>query len=149
MRIELRAQRKRFVNYGVLIDYVALCFLHFVQPVLSYGCEIWGLEHPDSWRQMSSIHHMFMKHTLHVRRSTPSDIVLCELKYVPKRKPRTTPGFHVSLVRFLYISSDTKYKLQYVGRLADLPDDRLVKQAFTHAQQRNSITTRFQKLSSW
>ena len=83
MRIELRAQRKRFVNYGVLIDYVALCFLHFVQPVLSYGCEIWGLEHPDSWRQMSSIHHMFMKHTLHVRRSTPSDIVLCELGQVP------------------------------------------------------------------
>ena len=34
--------------------------------------------------------------------------------------------------------------LQYVGRLVDLPDDRLVKQAFTHAQ-----TTWFLEMSSW
>ena len=57
-----------------------------------------------------------MKRTLHVRRSTPSDIVLCELGQVP-------------LHPFWY-----KMLLQYVGRLVDLPDDRLVKQAFTHAQ---------------
>ena len=37
--------------------------------------------------------------------------------------------------------------LQYVGQLVELPDDRLVKQAFTHAQQQN--TTWFQKLSCW
>ena len=40
-----------------------------------------------------------------------------------------------------------KMLLQYVGRLFDLPNDRLVKQAFTHAQQQK--TTWFQKLSSW
>ena len=40
-----------------------------------------------------------------------------------------------------------KMRLQCVGRLVDLPDDRLVKQAFTHAQQQN--TTWLQKLSSW
>ena len=34
-----------------------------------------------------------------------------------------------------------------VGRLVDLPDDRLVKQAFTHAQQQK--TTWFQNVSSW
>ena len=102
-------------------------FSSLVQPLLSYGCEIWGLEHPDSWRQMLSIHHIFMKRTLHVCRSTPSDIVLCELGQVP-------------LHLFCY-----KMLLQYVGRLVDLPDDRLVKQAFTHAQQK---TTWFQNLSS-
>ena len=39
-----------------------------------------------------------------------------------------------------------KMLLQYVGRLVGLPNDRLVKQAFTHAQQQK--TTWFQKLSS-
>ena len=67
--------------------------------------------------------------TLHVRRSTPNDIILCELGQVP-------------LHLFWY-----KMLLQYVGRLVDLPNDRLVKQAFTHAQQQK--TTWFQKLSSW
>ena len=96
-------------------------FSSLVQPLLSYGCEIWGLEHPDSWRQILSIHHIFMKRTLHVCRSTPSDIVLCELGQVP-------------LHLFCY-----KMLLQYVGRLVDLPDDRLVKQAFTHAQQQKTF----------
>ena len=36
--------------------------------------------------------------------------------------------------------------LQYVGQLVDLPDDRLVKKAFSHAQQK---TTWLQKLSNW
>ena len=34
--------------------------------------------------------------------------------------------------------------LQYVGRLVDLPDDRLVKQAFTHAQQQQTTSTWFE-----
>ena len=42
-------------------------FSSLVQSVLSYGCEIWGLEHAINWRQMLSIHHMFTKRTLHVR----------------------------------------------------------------------------------
>ena len=104
-------------------------FSSLVQPVLSYGCEIWGLEHVNNWRQMSSIHHMFMKRTLHVGKSTPSDIILCELGQVP---------LHLFWHKML---------LQYVGRLVDLPNDRLVKQAFTHAQQQKTIW--FQKLSSW
>ena len=54
-------------------------------------------------------------------------------------------SFYVNLVP-LYILW-YKMLLQYVGRLVDLPNDRLVKQAFTHAQQQK--TTWFQKLSSW
>ena len=71
-------------------------------------------------------HHMFMSRTSHVRRSTPSYIILCELGQVP-------------LHLFWY-----KMLLHYVGRLVDLPNDRLVKQAVTHAQQQQ--TTWFQKL---
>ena len=40
-----------------------------------------------------------------------------------------------------------KVLLQFVGRLVAFPNVRLVKQAFTHAQQQN--TTWFQKLSGW
>ena len=72
-----------------------------VQPFLSYGCGIWGLERPDNWCQMLSIHHMFVKRTLHVRKATPSDVVLCELGEVP-----------LPLCRY-------KILLQYVARLVD------------------------------
>ena len=57
-------------------------FSSLVQPVLSYGCEIWGLERSNSWRPMSAIHHMFMRRTLHVRKSISSEVILCELGLV-------------------------------------------------------------------
>ena len=50
-------------------------FSSLVQPVLSYGCETWGLEHANSWECMSSVHHLFLKRTLHVRKSTPTEAV--------------------------------------------------------------------------
>ena len=60
---------------------------------------------------------MFMKRTLHVRKSTPSAVVMCELGQVP---------WHVFWHEML---------LKYVGRLVDLPGERLVKKAFAQAQQ--------------
>ena len=104
-------------------------FSSLAQPVLSYDCKIWRLERPNDWCHMLSIHHMFMKCTLHVRRSTPSGVVLCELGQVP------LPLFWCKML------------LQYVGRLVDLPNDQLVKQALTHAQQQK--TSWFQKLFGW
>ena len=62
-----------------------------------------------------------MKSTLYVRKSTPSDIILCELGQVP---------LHLFWHKML---------LQYVGRLVELPNDRLVQQAFTHAQQQRPL----------
>ena len=104
-------------------------FSSLVQPVLSYGCEIWGLENPHTLSCMTSVHNMFMKRSLHVRRSTPDDIVLCELGQVPLNL------FWQKMI------------LNYVARLVELPNDRLVKKAFTHA---NAVKTRwFQLVFSW
>ncbi len=64
---------------------------------------------------MNTIHHHFMKRTLHVRKSVPDAIMLCELGRVPLQ---------------LYWQ---KLILKYVCRLSDLPADRLVRKAFTHA----------------
>ena len=104
-------------------------FSSLVQPVLSYGCEIWGLENPTTWECMSSVHHLFMKRALHVRKSTPNDAIMCELGQTP---------LHLVWRKLL---------LRFVGRLVDLPGHRLVKKAFEQAQQ--SCTPWFQKMSNW
>lgn len=104
-------------------------FSSLVQPVLSYGCEIWGLENYHLWSCMSSVQSLFMKRTLHVRKSTPHEVLLCELGQAP-------------LQLFWH-----KMLLQYVSRLVDLPNDRLVKKAFLHA---NFVKTRWsQQVSTW
>ena len=90
-------------------------FSSLVQPILSYGCWIWGLEKPYLFSQMNTIHHHFMKRTLHLRKSVPDAIMLCELGRVPLQ---------------LYWQ---KLILKYVCRLSDLPANRLVRKAFTHA----------------
>ena len=114
------------------IDEISLrcsLFSSRVQPVLSYGCEIWGLEHANSWECMSSVHHVFLKRTSHVRKSTPTEAVMCELGQMP---------LHLFWRKLL---------LRFVGRVVDLPGNRLVKKAFMQAQQ--SCTPWFQKMSSW
>ena len=70
-----------------------------------------------------------MKSTLNVCKSTSSDIILCELGQVP---------LHLFWHKIL---------VQFVKRLVNLPNDRLVKQAFTQAQQQS--TTWFQQLLGW
>ena len=104
-------------------------FSSLVQPVLSYGCEIWGLEHANSWECMSSVHHLFLKRTLHVRKSPPTEAVMCELDQMP---------LHLFWRKLL---------LRFVVRVVDLPGSRLVKKAFMQAQQ--SCTPWFQNMSSW
>jgi len=70
-----------------------------------------------------------MKRTLHVRKSVPDGVVLCELGRVPL---------------YLYCR---KVLLKYVSRISELPSDRLVKKACTHASFVN--THWWQKLSLW
>ena len=78
---------------------------------------------------MNAVHNHFMKRTLHVRKSVPDGIVLCELGRVPLQ---------------LYWQ---KMVLKYVSRLSELPSDRLVKKAVTHASSVNTLW--WQKLSLW
>ncbi len=70
---------------------------------------------------MNTVHNHFMKRTLHV--------VLCELGRMPLQ-------LHWQ-----------KLVLKYVSRLSELPSDRLVKKAFTHASSVNTLW--WQKLSLW
>ena len=49
--------------------------------MLSYGCEIWGLEPQRLWSPLTSI--LFLKRTLRVRKSVPDDVILCELGKAP------------------------------------------------------------------
>ena len=60
---------------------------------------------------MNTVHNHFMKRTLHVRKSVPDGVVLCELGRVPLQ---------------LYWQ---KMLLKYVSRISELPSDRLVKKA--------------------
>ena len=46
-------------------------FSSLVQPVLSYGCEVWGLEKAYMFQRLNAVHTQFMKRTLHVRKSVP------------------------------------------------------------------------------
>ena len=104
-------------------------FSSLVQPVLSYSCEVWCLERSSLLSQMNTVHNHFMKRTLHVRKSVPDGVVLCELGRVPLQ---------------LYWQ---KMLLKYVSRISELPSDRLVKKAFTHASSVNTLW--WQKLSLW
>ena len=58
-------------------------FSSLVQPVLSYGYEVWCLERLSLFSQMKTVHNHFMKRTLQLRKSVPDGIVLCELGRVP------------------------------------------------------------------
>ena len=113
----LFAMHQRCADLGI-VDIVTRCslFSSLVQPVLSYGCEIWGFEKGYLTSLMTIVHNMFMKRTLRVRRSVPDDVVLCELGQVP-----------------LYLHWH-KLTLKYICRLTTLPDDRLVKKAFNQTQ---------------
>ena len=104
-------------------------FSSLVQPVLSYGCEVWCLERSSLFLRMNTVHNYFMKRTLHVRKSVPEGVALCELGRMPLQ-------VHWQ-----------KMVLKYVSRLSKLPSDRLVKKAFTHASSVNTLW--WQKLSLW
>ena len=78
---------------------------------------------------MNTVHNHSMKRTLHVRKSVLDGVVLCELGRVPLQ---------------LYWQ---KMLLKYVSRISELPSDRLVKKAFTHASSVNTLW--WQKLSLW
>jgi len=95
----------------------------------SYSSEVWCLERSSLFSQMNTVHNHFMKRTLHVRKSVPDGVVLCELGRVPLQ---------------LYWQ---KMLLKYVSRISELPSDRLVKKAFTHASSVNTLW--WQKMSLW
>ena len=96
-------------------------FSSLVQPVLSYSCEVWCLERCSLLSQINIVHNHFMKRTLHVHKSVPDGVVLCALGRVPLQ---------------LYWQ---KLLLKYVSRISELPSDRLIKKAFTHASSVNTF----------
>ena len=73
------------------------------------------------FQHLNAVHTQIMKRTLHVCKSVPDEIVLCELGWVP---------LHLFW---------QKLKLDYVARLTDLPGDRLVKKAFAHASSHQTF----------
>ena len=74
----LRSKLKRFVN----INSVVYCdlFDKMVMPVLSYGCEIWGL-YPS--KAIEQVHTDFCKSISKVKRSTMNEIMYGELGRIP------------------------------------------------------------------
>ncbi len=84
---------------------------------------------PCFTNEHSNVHHHFRTRTLHVRKSVPDGVVLCESGRVP--------------LQFYW----QEMLLKYVSRLTELPSDRLVKRAFTHASSVNTLW--WQKLSLW
>ena len=124
------AMQQRCADLGIQ-DIALRCslFSSLVQPVLSYGCEIWGLEQQRLWSPLTSIHNLFLKRTLRVRKSVPDDVVLCELGKAPLQL------FWQKMI------------LKFVSRLTTLPGDRLVKMAFTHARSLNTMW--WQRLNTW
>ena len=69
-----------------------------------------------------------MKRTLHIRKSTPSAVVMCDL------------GTFFSIKCFSSLTN-------FVGRLVDLLGDSLAQKAFAQAQQ--SSTPWFRQMSGW
>lgn len=114
-----------------LHDPWVLCMLFnaLVLPVISYGSEIWGVNHlmnEKIWDEAEKIHQTFLRQILGLRRSLNPDILLAEFGRLPLR-------FHwfTLIIRFL-------------NRMVNLPDDRLLKQAFNE-----SISLDYQGFPSW
>ena len=96
-----------------------------VQPILSYGCEVWGvdfgiqvhryLEPPSTPRpadRHEALHKNFIKRVMEVSPSTPDAIIYGETGRLPL-------AFH-----------RLKLIVKYWNRLCTLPDQRLLKKAF-------------------
>jgi Reverse transcriptase (RNA-dependent DNA polymerase)/Endonuclease/Exonuclease/phosphatase family len=88
-------------------------FDSLVAPVMSYGCEIWGVQHLiGHYEEAEMLHRSFLRRLIHVRKNVPNEVLLAELGRFPL-------GFEWQ-----------KLILRFFNRLVELPQDRLLKQAF-------------------
>ena len=95
------------------VPVICSLFDTLVAPVMSYGCEIWGVDYLVSvFEEAEQIHRSFLRRLVGVRKSTPCPILLSEFGRFP---------LHFQWQRLL---------LRYYNRLVELPADRLLKCAF-------------------
>ena len=88
-------------------------FDSLVAPVMSYGCEIWGVHHLiGHYEEAEKLHRSFLKRLIHVRKNVPTNVLLAELG------------------RFPLCFEWQKLILRFFNRLVELPQDRLLKHAF-------------------
>ena len=79
------ALRQRFRAYEFTPHEKYGLYLQLVEPILSYGSEVWGYERaPD----MEILHRKFIREILGVRKSTRNDLIYYELGTIPLRPHR-------------------------------------------------------------
>ncbi len=80
-RRALFALKKYFAfNKEILPSIQINMFNSMIQPILNYGCEVWGLRRADP---MDKFHRAFLKFILRVKKSTPNCFVYGELGVYP------------------------------------------------------------------
>ncbi len=67
-------------KFDLPIDLQLELFDAMVLPIITYGCEIWGYR---TIRDIENLHITFMKHILHVRKTTCNSMVYGELGKYP------------------------------------------------------------------
>ena len=70
-------------KYDLPIDLQLDLFDKMVLPILTYGCEVWGLENMNVINIIEKLHLKFCKYVLNVKSSTPTVIVYGELGRYP------------------------------------------------------------------
>ena len=79
------ALRQRLQAYEFTPHKKYCLYLQLVEPILSYGLEVWGYERaPD----MEILHRKFIREILGVRKSTRNDVIYHELGTIPLRPRR-------------------------------------------------------------
>ena len=86
-------------------------FNSLILPILSYASEVWAVD-PSVGAEAEVLHRQFLRHLLHVRKSTANEIVLAEFGRYPLQ------------IHFW------QQVLRFHNRALKLPDTRLVKLAF-------------------
>ena len=81
-----------------------------IQPIMSYGSEIWGLDKASQYCE--NVHLFAMKRALSVNKCTPNDLVYYELKRYP-----VTILFSVNCIRYWF-------------KVIAMQNDRLPKKAY-------------------
>ena len=93
------ALRQRFHMYEFSAHEKYDLYLKMIEPILSYGSEVWG---DRVAREIEVMHKSFIKEILGVRRSTKNTLIYAELATVSLRARReikmiTTPNYHEKL----------------------------------------------------
>ena len=79
------ALRQRFYSYEFTACEKYRLFLRLVEPILSYGSEVWGYQKAN---EMELLHRRFMREILSVRNKTKNELLYSELGMIPLRPLR-------------------------------------------------------------